>query len=176
MKKLFIFISLVSFINAQPKCVDTIDAKLNQYIIQRKHFIRDGECFDTSETSILKNIETNETLELDGVVNGIQQLINNNLLLISTFDGIINKHTFNFFIIENNTSLSSVEGGIIGSSYIEPSIIINSNDDEIIVINREYIRKNNILGIRKVKYKYIRKLKKFKKLKEEKIFPSLKLH
>ena len=166
------FIPLVFFVNIQANCLNIIDAKLYPYSIQRKHFIRDKKCFNDSGASILKNIETNETLELDGVVSGIQRLTNVNLLLINTYGGRDNKYTLNFFIIENNSSLSSIKGGIIGSGYAKPSIIIDLYNNEIIVINQEYIRENNTLGIRKIKYQYIKKLKKFKKLEDEKMFPA----
>jgi len=173
MKKFFMFIPLVSLINAQPNCSDVINATLYPYSVVRTHFIRDEECFSDSGSSIIKNIETNETLELDGVASGIQELnANARILLINTFDGEHYKHALNFFIIKDNGTLSPIEGGIIGSGYAMPSITIDLFNDKLIVINREYIRKNNILGIRKIKYKYMEKLKKFKKLESKEIFPS----
>ena len=142
-KILIITFLIVSFVYAKTVCRDIIDARIdNTYIVKRKEFISNGSCIVESE-SILINTQSNQKIDIDGVVDGLYiiNLSNIDILMVSYFMGA-HSNAVSFFEIRENKSLFPIKNGTIGTDYSKPSIFIDELFDNIVVFNR-YIKDKN---------------------------------
>jgi len=167
--KIIILISILSlelFCTDIIKCEEKIYARLDNYIVKRKEFIKDNECFLSD--SLILNDEINQTINLIGKVYGLKRFYQSNIeiLQVNTFAGV-HTRTISFFKIEQDGKLTFIKNGNISSDVTEPVIIKNSFNDTL-SIHSFYIKfKNRCRYLIENTFEY--KNNTFNKIDEEKV-------
>lgn len=158
---LYLFLTFIS--SAEIKCPKTVDAKLFNYVVEREYLIKNNKCISSIDKSILKNINSNWSIELDGIVSAIENILIDNILLIKSNSGKKGHELYFFSINDVFGTLKLIKGGEISSYFCEPTVKIDPYNENITVITREYYHENKKLYINSYKYIYDKKQKVFKK-------------
>ena len=177
MKKILLLILTIStlLVAKEPSdCKEVVTQQFGNYLIKRKEFFRDHECILPS-SEIIVNKETNQTIELDGFVTGIESTyLNEQDILKVNYHAGVHTNVVEFFTVAKNADLSRIEGGAIGSDLGDPAVYLDSFNNVLVVFQRyidEKFHKGKPCRIQVEKvYEY--KNNKFSKIVENAMMPS----
>jgi hypothetical protein len=139
MKKIMLLIfTLGTLLVAQEPsdCKEVMTQQFGGYIVKRQEFYRDHDCIMPS-SEIIVNKETNQTVELDGFVTGMEStyLDEKDILKVNYHAGA-HTHVVEFFTVAKNGNLSRIEGGAIGSDLGDPAVYLDSFKNVLVVFQR----------------------------------------
>jgi len=137
-KIVLLILTLATLLVAQEPsdCKEKVMQQFGGYIVKRQEFYRDHDCIMPS-SEIIVNKETNQTVELDGFVLGMEfvDLEDVGMLKVKYHAGA-HTNVLEFFKIEKNGNLSKIEGGAIGSDVGDPAIYLDSLNNVLVVFSR----------------------------------------
>ena len=163
MRFIVLCLFLTFILHAEIKCPKSVDAKLFNYVIKREYIIKNNKCVSRIDKSILKNSNSDWSIELDGTVSAIENILIDNILLVKINSGKKGHELIFFSINDVFGTLKPIKGGEINSYFCEPTVTIDYYHEKITVVTREYYQENEKLYINSYEYIYDKKQKVFKK-------------